>query len=125
MVIIKKEKPKIFIKEKLELNKNTLKVISIFSITFFVLFEVFIYARRYYINNNLCFTHEDKFLFTIFIFSVVFVCCLLLYLLIKQKTLTDLLKKVYHAITESENNIINLEKTTQEMILKLFNKDKN
>lgn len=106
-------------------NKRTLKVISIFSITFFVLFEVCVYARRYYINNNLCFTHEDKFLFTIFIFSVVFICCFLLYLVIKQKTLTELLKKVYHAITESENNIINLEKSTQEMILKLFDKGKN
>lgn len=86
--------------------------------------EVVVYARKYYTDNNLCFTQEDKFLFTIFIVGIILICYLTIYLTIKQKTLTDLLKRVYYAIAESENNIINLERNTQEMILKLFDKDK-
>lgn len=116
MIFIKKEKSKF--------NKSIAKVVSTITLCIFVLIEVIIYAKKYYTNNNLCFTQEDKFLFTIFITGIIFICGLTIYLAIKQKTLIDLLKQVYQAITESESNIINLERSTQEMILNLFNKDK-
>ena len=101
-----------------------MKPLLAIGISSFIIIETIIYARQYYINNNLCFTHEDKFLFSIFIISIVFVCSLVIYLTIKQKTLMNLLEKVYQAIVDSENNIINLERNTQEMILKIFNRNK-
>ena len=105
-------------------NKSNIKVISIIGLCIFIITEVIIYAQKYYIANNLCFTQEDKFLFVIFIIGLIFVCCLTVYLTIRQKTLMDLLNQVYQAIADSENNIIKLERNTQEMILKLFDKDK-
>ena len=116
MIFIKKEKSKF--------NKSIAKVVLTIILCIFVLVEVIIYAKKYYTNNNLCFTQEDKFLFNIFIVSIIFICGLTIYLIIKQKTLTDLLKQVFQVITESESNIISLERSTQEIILKMFNKDK-
>lgn len=124
MIFIKKEKLKILMKERLKFNKSNIKVISIIGLCIFIITEVIIYAQKYYIANNLCFTQEDKFLFVIFIIGLIFVCGLTVYLTIRQKTLMDLLNQVYQAITDSENNIIKLERNTQEMILKLFDKDK-
>ena len=124
MIFIKKEKLKILMKERLKFNKSNIKVISIIGLCIFIITEVIIYAQKYYIANNLCFTQEDKFLFVIFIIGLIFVCGLTVYLTIRQKTLMDLLNQVYQAIAVSENNIIKLERNTQEMILKLFDKDK-
>lgn len=118
MINIKKEKIKNFIREKLKLLLGI-------GISLFVLIETIVYAQKYYVNNNLSFTHEDKFLFIIFMISIAFVCGMVIYLIIKQKNLLDLLHKVYQAIIDSEDNIIRFEKNTQEMILKLFNRNKN
>lgn len=124
MIFIKKEKLKILMKERLKFNKSNIKVISIIGLCIFIITEVIIYAQKYYIVNNLCFTQEDKFLFVIFIIGLTFICGLTIYLTIRQKTLMGLLNQVYQAIADSENNIIKLERNTQEMILKLFDKDK-
>lgn len=118
MINIKKEKIKNFIRGK---SKSLLGI----GISLFVLIETIVYAQKYYVNNNLCFTHEDKFLFVIFMTSIIFVCGMVIYLIIKQKKLTDLLREVCQAIIDSEDNIIRFEKNTQEMILKLFDRNKN
>ena len=121
MIFIKKKN----IKSKLKLSKQSLKLISTIIICIFVVLEVVLYAHKYYTNNNLCFTEEDKFLFTTIIISIFFVCALLIYLTIKQKTLLDLLRQVYEAIVDSEDNIIKLQRNTQEMIIKNFKKQED
>lgn len=124
MIYIKKENNKNLSIGESKPRKEFFKTISIIGVCVFVLVEVFIYASQYYTNNNLCFTQEDKFLFTLFIAGIVLVCSLVVYLIIKQKTLTNLLKQVYEAIIDSEDNIVRLQRNTQEMILKFFNSNK-
>ena len=119
MIFIKSQKIKKFI-WKLKPNKNILKILTAIALSVFVIAEVTWYSIQYYSTNNLCFTHEDKFLFAIFISAIIIVCVLLVYLIIKQQTLIGLLNQVYEAIVNSEDNIVRLQKDTQEMILKLF-----
>ena len=89
-----------------------------------ILIQVGIYSYGYYKNNNLSFTQEDKFIFIFLIFTIVMLCLLFVYVLFEHQKFYKILHKIYTAILDSEENFVEIERDTQDLIITIFKKGK-
>lgn len=83
----------------------------------------FYYFYDYYINKNLSFTNEDKFLFCLFIVTLIIMIAFYLFLIFDRARLIKILNKIKQEILEVEDNCILVSRDTQEMILNYNKKE--
>ena len=107
------------IKNKIQL-KEFLSILILVIITIQIIF----YGYGYYRNNNLVFTKEDWFIFSFLIFTIVLLCCLFIVVILDRNKFKNILYKIYEAITLSEDNLVEIQKDTQDMIINIFRKDR-
>ena len=108
-------------KETQTKKKTSWKIvfIYIFSLTFLLF-----YGTRYYISNSLTFTKEDWLLFMIYIITLIIVSTLVFYLIKDRNKIYCILFKIYEELLEVEDNCVNLNRETLEMVIKIFKKEK-
>ena len=97
------------------------KIFLCISISIFVIGSILYYSFNYIKNNNLYFTESDKFILLLFSCSTLIICFIFIILLIYLINLKILIIDLLNSVCMSEDNIIEFNKTTQEMIIDLSN----
>lgn len=77
----------------------------------------FYYFYDYYIKKGISFTNEDKFLFVLFVVSLIIMIGFYLFLIFDRAKLIKIINKLKREIIEVEDNCILVSRDTQEMIL--------
>lgn len=104
-------------------NYNIKCSINIFLLLIIVA-EIWFYSYNYYSCHGLCFTKEDWFIFGLMTaFNIIFVVFEITKTFYTAK-LWALLGQIYEAIISSEDNNVEIQRDTQDLIIKLFKKGK-
>lgn len=83
----------------------------------------FYYFCDYYIKKDLSFTIEDKFLFALFVFTLIIFLIFYLFLIFDRAKLIKIINKIKEEIIQVEDNCILVNRDTQEMILNYFGEE--
>lgn len=97
-------------------------ILPIFVLMGFLLVN-FYYFYDYYIKKGISFTNEDKFLFVLFIVSLIIMIGFYLFLIFDRAKLIKIINKLKREIIEVEDNCILVSRDTQEMILNYLGED--
>ena len=114
MIIILLQKIK---KERSFVFKKIIIPILIFIV--FILVNCY-YFFNYYVNKNLSFTEEGKFLFALIVVGSIGFAIFYLFLIFDRAKLFKIINKIKKDIIESEDNCILANRDTQEMVLNYF-----
>lgn len=100
------------------MNKNMLW----FLITFFVIISIIYFAKCYIYDSGLVFTSEDEAILIVFSISVLFIAITLIYLILRTNKLENVVIDLFRNIVSIEDNLVNVHRNTQNMIMNLSKK---
>lgn len=102
-------------------KRKSTKIITWLVLSIFIVVSIVYYASSYLSDYELSFTLEHRFILFLFAICVLIMVGLSSFILYRNFKLEKLVKLVLEEIADAEDNTIEFNRTTQNMIMKLAN----